>query len=56
MSETKNYGFYQSTKPVGYWVMYSHSNPHTKFGVYHKPKRFQIWFTELLLGWKWEDV
>ena len=42
-------------KPVGYWIL----DPgvcHTKFGQYRKPHRIQIWFTEKLLGWKWEDA
>ena len=42
-------------KPVGYWIL----DPGaccTKFAQYKKPHRIQIWFTEKLLGWKWEDA
>jgi hypothetical protein len=42
-------------KPVGYWIL----DPGafcTKFAMYKKPNRIQIWFTEKLLGWKWEDA
>jgi hypothetical protein len=42
-------------KPVGYWIL----DPgvfSTKFAQYKKHTRLQIWFTEKLLGWKWEDA
>ena len=42
-------------KPVGYWIL----DPGaccTKFAQYKKHTRLQIWFTEKLLGWKWEDA
>ena len=28
----------------------------TTFAQYRKPHRIQIWFTEKLLGWQWEDA
>lgn len=40
--------------PVGYWVLYPGAF-RTSFAMYKKPLRIQIWFTEKLLGWKWED-
>ena len=44
-------------KPVGYWILDAGSGVcHTKFAQYKKPHRIQIWFTEKLLGWKWEDA
>jgi len=42
-------------KPVGYWVLYP-GTFRTSFAMYKKPNRIQIWFTEKLLGWKWEDA
>jgi len=42
-------------EPMGYWIL----DPGpicTKFAQYKKPNRIQIWFTEKLLGWKWEDA
>ena len=41
-------------KPVGYWVLYPGAF-RTSFAMYKKPNRIQIWFTEKLLGWKWEN-
>jgi hypothetical protein len=41
-------------KPVGYWVICP-GTFRTSFAMYKKPHRIQIWFTEKLLGWKWED-
>jgi hypothetical protein len=42
-------------KPVGYWVICPGALK-TTFAMYKKPLRIQIWFTEKLLGWKWEDA
>lgn len=42
-------------KAVGYWVLYPGAF-RTSFAMYKKPHRIQIWFTEKLLGWKWEDA
>jgi hypothetical protein len=42
-------------KAVGYWVLYPGAF-RTSFAMYKKPNRIQIWFTEKLLGWKWEDA
>jgi hypothetical protein len=42
-------------EPMGYWIL----DPGpicTKFAQYKKPHRIHIWFTEKLLGWKWEDA
>jgi len=39
--------------PVGYWVICPGALK-TTFAMYKKPHRIQIWFTEKLLGWKWE--
>ena len=51
------YKIYTPPKPVGYWILDAGSGVcHTKFGQYKKPHRIQIWFTEKLLGWKWEDA
>lgn len=41
-------------KPVGYWVICPGAFK-TTFAMYKKPLRIQIWFTEKLLGWKWEN-
>jgi hypothetical protein len=41
-------------KPVGYWVICP-GTFRTSFAMYKKPHRIQIWFTEKLLGWKWEN-
>ena len=53
---TNEYKIYNPPpKPVGYWIL----DPGafcTKFGQYRKPHRIQIWFTEKLLGWQWEDA
>jgi len=43
-------------KPVGYWVLYPQSTPHTQFSMYHKPTDEQIKNTEQLLGWQWRDA
>jgi hypothetical protein len=51
--ETK---FVNNPSPVGYWILYPHSTPYTKFAMYHKPTDEQIKNTEQLLGWKWEDA
>ena len=48
--------FIEPPKIVGYWVLYPQGVMKTMFGMYHKPKRLQIWFTEKLLGWKWRDA
>jgi hypothetical protein len=56
MTEYYAYINAQPPKPVGYWVLYPHSTPHTLFSMYRKPMRLQIWFTEILLGWKWRDA
>jgi hypothetical protein len=50
------YTFARPPKPVGYWVLYAQATPTISFSMYHKPTRLQIWFTELLLGWKWRDA
>jgi hypothetical protein len=50
------YEFMESPKPVGYWVLYPQAMKNIQFHIYHKPTRLQIWFTERLLGWKWEDA
>ena len=42
--------------PVGYWVLYPEAPTTLKYSVYKKPLRIQIWFTEKLLGWGWEDA
>ena len=42
-------------KPVGYWILVPGAF-RTQFAQYKKPNRIQIWFTEKLLGWKWEDA
>ena len=52
----QTYTIIQPQKPIGCWVLYPHSTPHTSFSMYHKPTRLQIWFTERLLGWKWRDA
>lgn len=44
------------SKPVGYWVLYPKQSPHTKLPMYHKPTDYQIYNTEQLLGWGWEDA
>ena len=41
-------------KPVGYWVICPGAF-RTTFAMYKKPHRIQIWFTEKLLGWQWEN-
>ena len=41
-------------KPVGYWVICPGAF-RTSFAIYKKPHRIQIWFTEKLLGWQWEN-
>ena len=41
-------------KPVGYWVICPGAFK-TTFAMYKKPHRIQIWFTEKLLGWQWEN-
>ena len=41
-------------KPVGYWVICPGAFI-TSFAMYKKPHRIQIWFTEKLLGWQWEN-
>ena len=41
--------------PVGYWVICPGALK-TTFAMYKKPLRIQIWFTEKLLGWQWEDA
>ena len=43
-------------KPVGYWVLYEAAPLKTKFAMYHKPTDYQIYNTEQLLGWTWEDA
>lgn len=53
---THTYTFALPPKPVGYWVLYPHSTPHTQFSMYHKPTDEQIKNTEQLLGWQWKDV
>jgi len=50
------YRFSVPPKPVGYWVLYAEVTPQTKFAMYHKPTDYQIYNTEQLLGWKWEDA
>ena len=50
------YAFATLTKPVGYWILYAEVKPQTKFAMYHKPTDAQIYNTEQLLGWKWEDA
>ena len=40
--------------PVGYWVICPGAFK-TTFAMYKKPHRIQIWFTEKLLGWQWEN-
>lgn len=52
----KEYAFATLTKPVGYWILYAEITPQTKFAMYHKPTDAQIYNTEQLLGWKWEDA
>jgi len=42
-------------KPVGHWIICP-GVFRTTFAMYKKPHRIQIWFTEKLLGWKWEDA
>lgn len=49
------FSLYDWPKPVGYWVICPGAF-HTKFAQYKKPHRIQIWFTEKLLGWQWEDA
>ena len=46
----------QPPQPVGYWVLYTEVMPQTKFAMYHKPTDYQIYNTEQLLGWKWQDA
>ena len=41
--------------PVGFWILYPEGPTNMRFSMYKKPNRIQIWFTEKLLGWKWED-
>lgn len=53
---TFEYMYKPAPEPVGYWVLYPHSTPYTKFAMYAKPTDEQIKNTEELLGWKWEDV
>ena len=43
-------------KAVGNWVLYPEAPTTLKYAMYKKPNRIQIWFTEKLLGWKWEDA
>ena len=50
------YAFIKPPKPVGYWVLNAHELPSVRFFMHHKPRRLHIWFTEKLLGWKWEDA
>jgi hypothetical protein len=47
---------YTPPKEVGYWVLYKDAPTKLKYAMYKKPLRIQIWFTEKLLGWRWEDA
>ena len=50
------YEFISSPKPVGCWILYGETPPHTAFMMYKKPTDEQIKNTEQLLGWTWKDA
>ena len=53
-SSDGSYSIASWPKPVGYWVICPGAF-RTTFAMYKKPHRIQIWFTEKLLGWQWEN-
>jgi len=55
-NSTKTYTIMKQPLPVGYWLLYVGSTPHTAFSMYHKPTDEQIKNTEELLGWTWRDA
>ena len=54
-SSEGTFSIYGWPKLVGYWVICPGTFK-TTFAMYRKPNRIQIWFTEKLLGWQWEDA